>query len=77
MTTDEKRSAFCDAILRAVNPNFFLVMEHLLACRYTGPIILQCTEGVPRVLEVPQPNMRVQLTFAPLDKLAASSQTRV
>jgi uncharacterized protein YqiB (DUF1249 family) len=75
MTADEKREAFCSALQQAVNPNFFLVMEHLFAHKYTGRIILDCTEGVPRVVEVPQPNMQVRLAFTPLDKFRGRSQT--
>lgn len=44
---------------------FPAVLARLYGERYTGPIIIQFGEGVPSVIEIPQPAIAIRLDKPP------------
>ena len=52
----------------ATTPTFAQTLASLYDQRFTGTIILHCVEGVPKVVEWPQPSIQVRLAPQGLDK---------
>ena len=44
---------------REVESDLQTVLQHLWDRKYTGPVTLHCHDGVPKVIELPAPKIRL------------------
>lgn len=71
-TVGDRRCALRDALGQVSAPSLHHVLDLVYTSGYSGPVVLQCVNGVPQVVELPHVEAFARV---PLDKFRGRSQT--